>query len=286
MNGQINKERLIDKIRKLVALSASANEHEAALAAEKAQALCAAYNLTMADLGSADTDRVSEMFVTDMDIKTDSVPWRRRIAHAVAQMYFCTYFVQFRKEATRKRQNGYIRYDCHTFVGAEHNITVAKLMFIYLAATTERWADEGSLAYPIKERSAYKTSFKMACALRLVSRIMLKIEEGKRGQLKSETGTKLPALLNLYESTQKRLQAHIEQEYGQMRSGRSLSGVVTMVVARTVGVLVTGSDLILRSVRLGSSTWGGCDGCDRQKRLIQHRGLPDKQPSMVGGPPT
>ena len=50
MNEQFDKAKVLDKIRKLLALATSQNENEAAAAAEKAQALIAEYNLTAQDL--------------------------------------------------------------------------------------------------------------------------------------------------------------------------------------------------------------------------------------------
>ena len=44
-------QNLLEKISKLLALTSSPNEHEAALAAEKAAELLAKHNLSVADLG-------------------------------------------------------------------------------------------------------------------------------------------------------------------------------------------------------------------------------------------
>lgn len=55
--------KIIDRIRKCLALSKSANEHEAAAALRQAQKLMAAYNLTEEDVGLA--NYVGELVVTD-----------------------------------------------------------------------------------------------------------------------------------------------------------------------------------------------------------------------------
>lgn len=46
----MTRERIIERVRKLLALSSSSNEHEAALAAAHAQRLLAEHNLTMSEL--------------------------------------------------------------------------------------------------------------------------------------------------------------------------------------------------------------------------------------------
>jgi Protein of unknown function (DUF2786) len=219
MNQQVNKDKLVDKVRKLLALAGSSNEHEAARAAEKAQAILAEYNLSMTDVKSTDE---KEDLKIDKSIVTDSVPWRRRLGVAVAQMYFCKYFYTFKKEYIPSRPNGYVRHDVHSFVGAEHNLVIAKLMFQYLNETIERLAKDGSMQYPTNERSSYRTSFKAACSLRVARRIHDRIEAAKKGQVKSETtGTNLPACLDLYEKTNRQLTQFIDQEVGKLKTAKS-----------------------------------------------------------------
>jgi ElaB/YqjD/DUF883 family membrane-anchored ribosome-binding protein len=212
--------KMLDKVRKLLALSRSPNENEAASAAAKAHALLAEYNLSISDLdvtASADEDQ----FVLDRDMTTDSTPWRRRIAAAVAKLYFCKYFFQHYREPTINRTTGYIRHDIHSFVGARHNVDVAKLMFAYLSDTVARLANEGSKTVPTGERSRYVTSFKAACSMRLVQRIMERYEAAKRGEVKTESGSNLPALLNTYLTVQNQLDAFISKEVGRLGQSRS-----------------------------------------------------------------
>ncbi len=73
---------LVEKVRKLLALSESPNEHEAALAAEKAQDLMLRHGMDMAQVAlarGATTIGVDEALVNG---KID--PWRRHLAHAIA----------------------------------------------------------------------------------------------------------------------------------------------------------------------------------------------------------
>lgn len=202
------KEKVIERIRKLLALSTSANEHEAALAAERAQALLAQYNLSRSDV-----DRSEEQeFVMDYDEVTDSRPWRRGLATMVAQLYFCTYMFDWRKEPTTSRRCGYFRYDVHIFIGARHNMEVAKLMFKYLYETVERLAASGAKDIPLKERSSYETSFRTTCSARLCWRIREMIDNAKNGRAIVD-GKNLPALIHLYDKA--------EMELGEFMEGKS-----------------------------------------------------------------
>jgi hypothetical protein len=54
---------VIDKINKLLALANSPNEHEAALAAQKASVLLTQYNLSLADLGKDDLTEIAELAI-------------------------------------------------------------------------------------------------------------------------------------------------------------------------------------------------------------------------------
>jgi hypothetical protein len=210
-SSQEQRAKIVDKVRKLLALSTSPNENEAASAAEKAQALLAEYNLSVEEI-KQDGSRVEDIFITKARLRTPSVPWIRYIGGACAALYFCKYYYTHDYVYTAQRKCGYIRKDIHSFVGAEHNIAVADMMFEYLIKTVDRLSKEGQKSVHPRERTSYDTSFKQACSLRLASRIKERIEAAKQGKVKSETtGKNLPALLNVYERTEKALKEHLDK---------------------------------------------------------------------------
>ena len=213
------KDKVIDRIRKILALAGNnPNEAEAAAAAAKAQAMLAEYNLELADVTHVH-DHESDM-VLDNELQTDSRPWRRQLGTMIAKMYFCGYYYTFIKKLADKKC-GYVRYDRHSFMGERHNVVVAKLMFQYLQDTIERLAREGAGAYPPNERGSFMNSFRHACANRLCWRIHERIEAAKRGEIKTESGTTLPALLNLYEQAGKALEKFKEDNDLRVRSTKS-----------------------------------------------------------------
>jgi hypothetical protein len=216
-----NQEKILDKVKKLLALAGNnPNENEAQQAANRAHALLAEYNLSLSDVESH--SKFEDKFITDSDLMTESLPWRRPLAAMVAKMYFCSYVFAFQKKPTPDRACGYIRYDKHYFIGARHNVEVAKHMFSYLNDTIERLANEGSMGYPMRERTPFRTAFKAACAGRVCTRIQQRIDESKKGPTVTNSGgTNLPALANLYDQVSKKLDKYLDQQFPGHRTSKS-----------------------------------------------------------------
>lgn len=202
---------VIEKVRKLLALSKSPNEKEAQAAAEKAQELLAKYNLSMS---AVEGSRATETYGTEIGSITRSQPWRRRLYNAVAALYFCKYFFTTRKREAWQRQKGFIRVDEHYFVGERHNTSVAALVAQYLEDTINRLAKDGACTLPGRQgRSAYQTSFRHAASIRVCSRIYQRIREASVGPTKMSSGENLPALANLYQTTNEKLEAFLKKEH-------------------------------------------------------------------------
>lgn len=198
--------KVMDRIKKLLALASSANEHEAARAAERAQALLVRYNIDLADVQAHGKPVVD----VDGEIVTTSYPWRRPLGTALARLYFTRYFY-----STFKRPGLKSAFDRHSFIGEAHNVVVAKMMFEYLETTVERLAHEGARPLPQPQRSPYRTSFRNACALRLCKRLEDRLVQAKRGAAVDEdTKTNLPALLSMYTRTDQQIDEWIEEEMG------------------------------------------------------------------------
>lgn len=198
--------KVMEKIRKLLALAKSSNEHEAALAADRAQALLAEYNLTHADVED-NAQPVEE----DDDTETDSYPWRRPLGTWVAKMFFCHYMY-----STFKRRK--TSYDRHIFVGRPHNIVVAKLMFEYLIATVERLARAGAKTIPLKQRSPYRVTFRTTCSSRLCARIADRINvAATSGVVIPDQTTRLPALRSQYEQAQAEIDSFLEPRLNEIK---------------------------------------------------------------------
>jgi hypothetical protein len=210
--SEAERKKLVDKARKLVALSKSPNEHEAASAAEKMQALVAEYNLSMLEVMQEPDHVGNRIVIIDREIITASNPWRRRLANALAALYFCKYF--YTPFGKSKNQ--------HCFVGLEANVAVTKVMFTYLLGAVNALATKGAKGLPKREQSPYRVTFREACTSRLCARIHERIEQAKEGgKVKTETGTTLPALLSLYEQSKQENEDFVEQVIGELKSRKT-----------------------------------------------------------------
>jgi uncharacterized protein DUF2786 len=119
----LDKTPIIDKIKKLLALANSCNEHEAALAAAHAQRLLAAHNLAMADITASDRPEQADRVETDV---ARSLPkWIRHLSAGVSSAFDCQ---AIHHPATGKM----------TFIGVGADVQVAAYTFTYLDRTVRK----------------------------------------------------------------------------------------------------------------------------------------------------
>lgn len=119
----MDKSAIIDKIKKLLALANSCNEHEAALAAAHAQRLLAAHNLAMADISAAERPHQADKVETDV---ARSLPkWVRHLSAGVSNAFDC--------QALHHPASGKM-----TFIGVGADVQIAAYTFSYLQQTVRR----------------------------------------------------------------------------------------------------------------------------------------------------
>lgn len=186
-----DRAKVIDRIKKLLAMTgnAGASEAEAAFAAERAQEMIAEHNIAQAELGATGADKIGMAY----GLVTNSRPWRRTIAIPLAELYFCKYAFAYQRDWGKSSGK-----DTHIFCGTTDNTTVANMMFTYLCLTVDRLASKGLRSVPTHQRKGYKTSFKAACAYRLATRLYDKRKKSEEAPTVTQTGTTLPALASLY----------------------------------------------------------------------------------------
>lgn len=83
----MNREQALDKIRKCLALSRSANEHEAAAALRQAQALMREHSISGSDV---DLAKVTEQTTAARSSAINT--WESRLANCVAEAFGCQHF--------------------------------------------------------------------------------------------------------------------------------------------------------------------------------------------------
>lgn len=108
---------IIEKIRKLLALAGSPNEHEAALALQRAQELMARYNIEYADL------KESEFQIDVTAVK--QLPFGYRFIYRILEEYFSVRMIV-------DHSRGII------FVGTPTNILIGNHVYVFLSRTFNR----------------------------------------------------------------------------------------------------------------------------------------------------
>jgi hypothetical protein len=119
----LDKTPVIDKIKKLLALASSINEHEAALAAAHVQRLLAAHNLAMADITA--TDRPGKADRVETDVARSLPKWIRYLSAGVSSAFDC--------QAIHHPGTGKM-----TFIGVGADVQAAAYTFIYLDRTVRK----------------------------------------------------------------------------------------------------------------------------------------------------
>lgn len=121
-------EDMLAKVEKLLALAASGNEHEAALAASKAQELLAKYNLDLSMLGAASTK--AEKRGQEEHDKAAMYKYQRRLMETLANINFCRHRII---EGMRKDPKGVMRKaKRHVLIGRTVNVRATQQMYDYL----------------------------------------------------------------------------------------------------------------------------------------------------------
>lgn len=118
---------IIDKIQKLLALSESPNQHEAELAAQKAQELLSKYNLSIDEcsLKSSNTDVIDkEQFVFEGSMKK----WRDGLMWKIVQSVDCDAVWHYNKNVVT----------AVTIYGLDQNVKTAIYLYKYLENTIDK----------------------------------------------------------------------------------------------------------------------------------------------------
>lgn len=114
---------IIEKIKKLLALADSSNEHEAALAAGHAQRLLSEHNLAMADIEAAQKpDKADKV---DTAVSKSLPKWLRHLSGGVSNAFDC--------QAIHNPAAGRL-----TFIGVGADVQIAAYTFAYLERTIRK----------------------------------------------------------------------------------------------------------------------------------------------------
>lgn len=145
-----NSDGLLNKVKKLLALASSANEHEAKIAAEKAQELMLRHNLSMQEITLSDEDYAEIEILSVCGINKA----QNLIINILQKHFFVKAILSYNPISyTGNKRNPHIKI---VFYGTKANIEVAKYVFEYLKSTYARlWRDYKKQNSALTERYRY-----------------------------------------------------------------------------------------------------------------------------------
>lgn len=200
-----SQDRLISKMKKLLAMANSKNnENEAMTAARQLHSLLAKHNISMSEVERSEED-ISEEFVTHK-----CRPWKTLVGQSIAELYFCSFYMC-------RIGNGKSQY---FFVGSEANRAFAIHIFEMVVKTVERESRKASREHYGREVSSFVNSFWTGARIRIGERCRDLIRQGKEGLLEDEEGNNLPSLLSAYDQAKISLDAFTDSKGLTTRNAR------------------------------------------------------------------
>ena len=142
----MSRDKIIDRVRKLLALAKSSNEHEAALAAAHAQKLLSEHNLAMSELEVKEAGAGKEMF--DLGRKTLD-KWVFQLASVVASAFDCRVVATSGGDGTAKV----------SFIGCGEDPAVSGYTFQYLVKEMERLVKSFLALVDAGDRAVHRRSW-------------------------------------------------------------------------------------------------------------------------------
>lgn len=156
----MQEDKIVERIRKLLALSKSTNRHEAATAAARAAELMAKHQIAEAALADTTADAIGHEVI---DRNKVSVYWKGILACGIAKGFGCAMY--WRRGVDSKT----------VVVGRPSDIAAVKYMYAYLAKEVRRLADEDyarAQSFGDRRRAnarAYKNAFRRG-AVEIIAR--------------------------------------------------------------------------------------------------------------------
>ncbi|HUH05804.1 MAG TPA: DUF2786 domain-containing protein [Kofleriaceae bacterium] len=159
--------KIVDRIRKLLALSQSSNQHEAAAAAARAAELMTAHHLHAAML--ADDETPAPIDAHEIETTGQAVSWRGSLASGIAYSFGCR---MFWKPGYRDGK----RFVRSMVVGRPADVDGVRYMYLYLRNEVDRLAREAWDALPGFDRQSssarsWKNAFRLGAAVTIARRL-------------------------------------------------------------------------------------------------------------------
>jgi hypothetical protein len=158
----VEKTSIIEKIKKLLALANSSNEHEAALAAGHAQRLLSEHNLAMADIEASHKPDKADKVETAV---SKTLPkWMRHLSAGVSTAFDC--------QAVHHPATGKM-----TFIGVGADVQIAAYTFTYLDRTVRKLCSNymkqhAGSSITSRHRELMRQSYYLGAVSTIIARLM------------------------------------------------------------------------------------------------------------------
>lgn len=197
------QERILDKVKKLLALASSKNEFEAGLAMKKVQELYAQYNLDRAMV----TDRLQYVHQVISNGKKRQTAWEQRIISILLEYFFVEIIIiqQFDPKTGEKNQ-------AFEMIGNRENVLMAEYVYYFLTNQIE---------YLLKQSSSTSRAEKASFRLGLL--------EGFAEKLGAKNDDTNPAVIS--KALQKfksdpNLKSYLKEIYPHLRTRKHSSRII------------------------------------------------------------
>lgn len=226
---------IIDKVRKLLALSKSTNAHEAAAAAGAAARLIEEHGIASAEIAMAGNAPVEGL--TDPEslysYRRDTA-WRSRLASALARHHGCKAILLGSQHSPQGKR--------YTVLGRKSDVEALHYMFAYLSTEVARLTAESEARGKIG-----KQSFALGCAEGIIEQLSRTHKEVVQ---KAQAAGQSTALVFI-DSDRERVAVKYKELYPQTRKTRGPSGGRIDDESRAAGREAG------RNVHMGKSIGGG-----------------------------
>lgn len=199
-----DRESILEIIRKCLSLSRSSSEHEAALAAAKAQELLFKYNLTMAEVQTDEKKRKSDRIIRteqDLTARKNDGKWQIHLASALARYNFCDLLYWSNRVL---------------FIGEQNNTEVCQELFHWLTIQLHQMATKAVREYTGWERKpVFRRGFYEGAVQIIRARLYEQWETLRQQSVKSTA---------LVVSNSEAIQEYIQVNFPKVREARVHQG--------------------------------------------------------------
>jgi len=203
-------QHLINRLRKVLALTSSPMEHEAQLAAERLRELLTKHNLDMADLEEKGGRVPPSIHEAGHDLGKAAFKWKLDLAEGISEFYYCVGLVNRYSKTV-------------TFVGRPDNVESLKLLYNWIIEQVKKIA-------AVERRKHYDSSGEHIDPLRwqvsfgegVVERLIDRLREMKARQVEDEVMSHdmFGNVTSLILHHQAEVSDFLEQKYGYRKDGR------------------------------------------------------------------